>query len=95
LIRIQKFQIVDFLSNVGGILGLMVGCSLLSLIEFAYFIGIRSVSDKLAKKKKVSPEQPESSEKAQSKLKSFVLDYLNNSSIHSAPYIANRNWFEK
>lgn len=94
LLRTLKLQSVEFLSNVGGILGLMVGCSSLSLIEFVYFISIRSVSDQL-NKNKVSSEQPESFKKAPSKLKSFILEYLNNSSIHSASHIANRNWFEK
>jgi hypothetical protein len=86
------------MSSVGGILGLMVGCSLLSFIEFAYFIGIRSVSDHLNAKRqqnRIVPMAAKSSVKAQSKLQSFLFEYLNASTVHAASYIAKRNWFEK
>ena len=92
-----KYQFVEFMSSVGGILGLMIGCSLLSLIEFAYFIFIRSIADRVISKKKskVSSETVTTSQKAPSKFMTFFLEYLNSSTIHAAPYIANRNWFEK
>jgi hypothetical protein len=95
-VRVAKYQFVEFMSNVGGILGLMVGCSLLSFIEFGYFIGIRSVSDHFQfKKKKVSPLAQDRSVKSQSRFKIFLTEYLDSSTIHAAPYIAKRNWFEK
>lgn len=96
-IRMAKYQFVEFMSSVGGILGLMVGCSLLSLIEFGYFILIRSVADQVIsnKKSKVSSEIVTTSPKTPSKFKAFFLEYLNSSTIHAAPYIAKRNWFEK
>jgi hypothetical protein len=36
LLRYQPFKLVDFLSYVGGILGLFVGVSVLSIVELVY-----------------------------------------------------------
>jgi hypothetical protein len=97
-VRIAKYQFVEFMSSVGGILGLMIGCSLLSLIEFGYFIVIRPISDRFTAKtnqNRVVPLNHEQSVVIPSKLKSFVVEFLNNSSIHASIYIAKRNWFEK
>ncbi|CAG9833089.1 unnamed protein product [Diabrotica balteata] len=39
--RNELFGITDFLANFGGLLGLFVGFSLLSLIEIVYFLTLR------------------------------------------------------
>ncbi|KAL7036627.1 hypothetical protein ACKWTF_008881 [Chironomus riparius] len=44
-VRYQQFKIVDFLSYVGGILGLFAGISVLSIVEFFYFFTLRLMSD--------------------------------------------------
>lgn len=41
LIRYQEFRTKDFLSYVGGLLGLLAGISVLSIIEFFYFFSLR------------------------------------------------------
>ena len=41
--RVRQFTTVDFLSYVGGLLGLFAGISMLSLVEIFYFFSIRLV----------------------------------------------------
>ncbi|KAG5679610.1 hypothetical protein PVAND_009170 [Polypedilum vanderplanki] len=45
LLRHQEFKLVDFLSYVGGILGLFAGISSLSIFEVIYFITLRLFTD--------------------------------------------------
>jgi acid-sensing ion channel, other len=47
MIRYQEFKTKDFLSYVGGLLGLFAGISVLSIIEFIYFFTLRVFSDLL------------------------------------------------
>ena len=39
--RSELFGVVDFLSNCGGLLGLFMGISLLSMVEFVYYFSLR------------------------------------------------------
>jgi amiloride-sensitive sodium channel len=39
--RSEVFGIVDFIGNCGGLLGLFMGVSVLSIIEFIYYFTIR------------------------------------------------------
>lgn len=41
--RNELFGTFDFLANVGGLLGLFIGFSLLSMIEFIYFLSLRII----------------------------------------------------
>jgi hypothetical protein len=41
----RQFTVKDFCSQVGGLLGLFAGISVLSLVEFIYFFTIRSLTD--------------------------------------------------
>jgi acid-sensing ion channel, other len=45
LVRYQVFKTKDFLSSVGGLLGLFAGISVLSIIEFIYFFTLRLAVD--------------------------------------------------
>jgi hypothetical protein len=45
MVRYQEFKTKDYLSYVGGLLGLFAGISVLSIIEFAYFFTIRLAVD--------------------------------------------------
>jgi acid-sensing ion channel, other len=45
LVRYQEFKDKDFLSYVGGLLGLFAGISVLSIVEFIYFFSLRLVVD--------------------------------------------------
>lgn len=39
--RSELFGVVDFLSNCGGLLGLFMGISILSMVEFVYYFSLR------------------------------------------------------
>lgn len=45
MVRYQQLKFVDFLSYVGGILGLFAGISVLSIFEILYFLTLRLVTD--------------------------------------------------
>lgn len=45
IIRYQGYGIVDFLSSLGGLLGIMIGASVLSIIELFYFFTLRMIID--------------------------------------------------
>ena len=84
LIRKQQFDTLDFLSFVGGILGLFAGFSLLSFIELIYWFTIRAV---IGNCKRIDTKVYPISETAKSKSKvaqavDSFLSYFNESSIH-------------
>lgn len=37
--RSELYGFIDFIANMGGILGLFTGISIISLVEFLYFVG--------------------------------------------------------
>lgn len=78
----KKYTNVDVLSYIGGMLGLLSGFSLLSLVEIVYIFIIKPVA-KLFKRNKIHPDHNDS------RRKRFVETYLSKSSIHSFYYIAN------
>lgn len=43
--RYERFGAVTFLSNIGGILGLFLGMSVLSIVEFFYFFSVRFINN--------------------------------------------------
>ncbi len=43
LVKTPKMSIIDFLSQVGGILGLCVGISLISAMEFVYWMSVKMI----------------------------------------------------
>jgi amiloride-sensitive sodium channel len=45
LLRFQPFKLVDFLSYVGGILGLFAGISVLSIVELFYYFTLKLAND--------------------------------------------------
>lgn len=45
MVRYQPLNLVDFLSYIGGILGLFAGVSVLSIIEVFYFLTLRLITD--------------------------------------------------
>lgn len=85
------------MSNIGGLLGLMAGCSFLSFMELVYFVFMRPVLDKMSERKnrQVLPLTDQSTVKTQTKFVSSMVEFLENSSIHSAQYIAKRSSIEK
>lgn len=47
MFRYEQLKLVDFLSYVGGILGLFAGISVLSIVELIYFLTLRLFNDLL------------------------------------------------
>lgn len=43
--RKRQFTIIDFFSNIGGVLGLFAGISVLSIFEIPYFFTLRTLSN--------------------------------------------------
>ena len=93
-IRRKQFNEVDFLSFVGGLLGLFAGFSALSFIELIYWFLIR-IALKFIKRKstKVFPIQ-RNIEDIQRKFR-FLKEYFKNSSIHGVNYFADAKLFDK
>ena len=42
--RDELYSLVDIISNIGGLLGLCMGFSMLSAVEILYFLGLKLVS---------------------------------------------------
>lgn len=104
LIRRQQYNFIDFMSFIGGIFGLMAGLSFLSIVEVLYWFSVRMFGTCLRKRFiKVAPNLPEIEEElARSKLGgicrkfgSFVLSYLESSTVHSFNYLAKSNKIDK
>lgn len=56
--RSATYGTVSFLSNFGGLLGLFLGMSALSVIEVFYFFGIRIISNVVKKYKQSTKVEP-------------------------------------
>lgn len=93
----KQFQALDYLSYVGGSLGLLVGMSLLSFVEILYFLSLRLIV-KFLNNKKVIKVQPFSKrirtfnvKPILSKADELLNDFgsLKESSIHSFNVIGN------
>jgi amiloride-sensitive sodium channel len=57
--RSELFGLMDFIGNIGGLLGLFMGISILSFFEMIYYFTLRIACDKYRKK-----NQPESKTKS-------------------------------
>lgn len=55
--RFRQFTFIDFLSYVGGLLGLFAGISVLSFVEIFYFFVPRLLSDIMKKFNKVQTNE--------------------------------------
>ena len=89
LVRKQQFDKLDFLSFVGGILGLFAGFSALSFIELIYWFTIRAFIENLDKNStKVYPFTKEFEVESKfDKIKKSLSSYFSNSSIHGLSHI--------
>jgi hypothetical protein len=88
----KKFTNVDVLSYVGGMLGLFSGFSLLSFIEIVYVFVVQPLfnakclrSNKVHGVNVVTEKRPRKCD--------FILNYMENSSIHSFFYIVHERKF--
>lgn len=51
--RVEVFGIVEFLSSCGGFLGLLMGGSLMSLVQVFYYIFMKKYAEKQAGKQEI------------------------------------------
>jgi hypothetical protein len=88
----QQLTTFDFVSYCGGSLGLFLGFSLLSAVELVYYFTLRIVSRRIQMNKVAVI-----TEKAAQPKKSFVVEYLESSSIHGCNQIVapKRSKFER
>lgn len=93
LIRKQHFNELDVLSYVGGLLGLFAGFSVLSFIELFYWFTIRSFLEKFnkltSKVTYLNEQNPRAGQVI--KLKTFLVNYFKESSIHGLGLISGSN----
>ncbi|CAG9811153.1 unnamed protein product [Chironomus riparius] len=89
LIRKKQFNELDFLSFVGGILGLFAGFSALSFVELIYWFTIRVVIKNCRiGLKQVNPEvENDQNESNMTKIRDSMLSYFNESSVHGLNHI--------
>jgi hypothetical protein len=97
LVRKKQFNEVDFLSFIGGLLGLFAGFSSLSFVEILYWMLKKIISSFRTKKIHpiiiVSHGEIENNALNQ-KQENVMLQYFNDSSIHGVNYLSNTNIFE-
>lgn len=80
----ENLSIVDTLSYVGGILGLFAGLSFLTIFEILYFLcGV--------KRNQVQAISAPDIMKSESKVKTYLMSYFMNTSIHSLNYVTSEN----
>jgi hypothetical protein len=98
IVRKQQFNELDFLSYIGGLLGLFAGFSVLSFIELIYWFLIRVCLDKMRRvSSKVVPVIRIPTMRSR-KLESFskhVKNYLNESSIHGLSYLSDSQLIQR
>jgi len=94
-IRRRQFTSLDLLSYIGGSLGLLIGFSVLSLIEICYFFTIKIWFDKV-QQRKVTPlnVQGESQKRFQKLFKvthefPIPITYFDKSSIHGLRFLSD------
>ena len=94
LIRKKQFNLVDFMSFVGGILGLFAGFSALSFVELIYWFTIRvfitSYKKVDSRVYSISGTQDENPKLA--RVKKFLKSYFTESSVHGLGYIFEFSW---
>jgi hypothetical protein len=92
LIRKKQFNEVDFLSFVGGLLGLFAGFSALSFIEAIYWTFGCVVSWIVRfKKNSVRPSVTEQDQTDENRQKNLIKEFFSESSIHGFAYIFTTN----
>jgi hypothetical protein len=98
LVRKQQFNELDFLSYIGGLLGLFAGFSVLSFVELVYWFLIRICLDKIRRvSSKVVPLIRVPTLRS-SRLDNFgkqVKNYLQESSIHGLSYISDGKFIQR
>ena len=108
VVRKKQFSNIDFLSYCGGILGLFAGISVLSIFELFYYFTIRVVGDSykawksckvipIKSRQRVSKETFQKENTITKVVKTYLLRYFKESSIHGCNYSVDtkRTLFER
>lgn len=101
-IKQRQFTEIDFLSYIGGTLGLFAGFSVLTVFELFSFFALRCGFDMIAKvgRKKVQPitvltvrkyRMPSKTSKLLKNVRKFVYSYVENSSVHGISHASLKN----
>jgi Amiloride-sensitive sodium channel len=98
LVKIQSFTFSDFLSNIGGFMGLLAGMSVLSIMEFFY---LASIHFKNGNNKVQTTQRPKTVAWNQShplySLMKYFIEFLQLSDIHGVRYLKDQGrlgkWF--
>jgi hypothetical protein len=91
IIQLQ-LSTIDFLSYCGGSLGLFLGFSALSAVEFLYYFTLRMFCKRMGKKA-VAPYLEEDEEPS----KNYLVELMDSSSVHGCNQVVmkHRNCFER
>jgi Amiloride-sensitive sodium channel len=92
LVKVQSLTFADFLSNVGGFMGLLAGISVLSFVEFFYHAMKQIKSNKKRVHSSVDQQmQTEISKRKHAlyELMKYFVKFLKNSDMHGLPYITD------
>ncbi|KAG5673244.1 hypothetical protein PVAND_003307 [Polypedilum vanderplanki] len=94
--RKRQFNEVDFLSFIGGLLGVFAGFSFLSFIEIFYWLALKTFIH-IRKKKMIQPLTVSQvmSMKNSKKFMTKCQEYFKNTSIHGLAYFANTKFIER
>lgn len=105
LVKHHIFGFSDYLATIGGLVGLIAGVSIISLIEIVFHVLCDSCSSLYSRflPTRVYPMQrnevlkTKNSKSFKDHLKIYFMEYVRESSIQGVPYIANedRNFVEK
>lgn len=101
LVRRKHFTETDILAFIGGLLGLFLGFSALSFIEFLYFFTLEPLAGRFTQKRVKASNEAEGIKfrptRALKAMKRYIFSYMKSSSIHSFNYIgdSDRLWIER
>jgi hypothetical protein len=98
LIRKQQFNELDFLSYIGGLLGLFAGFSVLSFAELVYWFSIRVCLEKMRRvSSKVVPliRIPALRSTKIDTFRNYIKNYLQESSIHGLSYLSDGQFIQR
>ncbi|CAH2092889.1 unnamed protein product [Euphydryas editha] len=95
--RSELYGQTDFLANCGGLLGLFMGFSILSVAEIIYFLTLRCNCFKNKRDKDIKKNiEPATTDNVQIKrgttslIKQYFIDYTANSNLHGLKYIGEK-----
>jgi hypothetical protein len=89
LIRKKQFDEIDFLSFVGGLLGLFAGFSSLSAVELLYWFVVSIFTKNCNQKTAIVHVQP--FRPIEMRKSNILDDFIGSSSVHGLSYLKNTN----